>query len=319
MQATLVTTAKNEGPYILEWVAHHKRIGFDNIVFFQNDSDDYTHQTLVALRKLGEVEYYYNRAESGQHQVKAYKRASKTEAFRNSNWSMALDLDEFLTVHVGDGTVKDLVEACPDCDQITINWKLFGNSGHRFLRDDLVTERFSKAEPCDLVAEHLVGFKSLFRNEAFGRPGIHNPRDAKKPESAIRKRNGSGLPEDKYVVKNWRCTDPGKRSLAQVNHYAVKDTASYVLKNARGSAHQANRNLDTRYWRLNNFNSEDDLSLVRKSGLLRDHMNRLNHRSNDRLYAMREKAIRTHRERFDVLIQKPENAKLFETCNTISK
>jgi muconolactone delta-isomerase len=43
---TLVATLKNEGPYLWEWVAYHKSIGFDNIVIFQNDSNDMTHGIL---------------------------------------------------------------------------------------------------------------------------------------------------------------------------------------------------------------------------------------------------------------------------------
>jgi hypothetical protein len=33
---TLVATVKNEGPYLWGWVAHHKSIGFYNMVIFQN-------------------------------------------------------------------------------------------------------------------------------------------------------------------------------------------------------------------------------------------------------------------------------------------
>jgi hypothetical protein len=33
---SLVATVKNEGPYLLEWVAHHNSIVFDNTVIFQN-------------------------------------------------------------------------------------------------------------------------------------------------------------------------------------------------------------------------------------------------------------------------------------------
>ena len=57
MSYTLVATAKNEGPYLLEWVAYHRMIGFDNILIFQNDSDDYTHETLRILDSLGVVQY----------------------------------------------------------------------------------------------------------------------------------------------------------------------------------------------------------------------------------------------------------------------
>lgn len=319
MKATLVATAKNEGPYILEWVAHHRLIGFTDILFFQNDSDDYTHQTLKALHNLGVVKYFYNRAQQGKHQVRAYKRASNQAALKNADWALALDLDEFLTIHVGQGKLADLVEASPDCDQLVVNWKLFGNDGHGMLTDELVTERFTSAEPVDLVQSSYSGFKSLFRPSSFGRPGIHNPRDIKKPEDAIRRVNGSGLTDAQFQLKNWRSTDPKKRSLAQVNHYAVKDTATYVVKNARGSAHQASRDLNTRYWELNNFNTQQDMSMVRRSGAVRDEMHRLNDRSNDRLFSMRNKALEKHRARFNRLMEEACNVELYHKCSSITK
>ena len=39
---TVVSTMKNEGPYILEWVAHYKALGFDRIVVCTNDCEDTT-------------------------------------------------------------------------------------------------------------------------------------------------------------------------------------------------------------------------------------------------------------------------------------
>lgn len=319
MRATLVATAKNEGPYILEWVAHHRLVGFTDILFFQNDSDDFTHQTLRALHDLGQVRYFYNRAQKGQHQVKAYKRAAAEPEFRDADWAMALDLDEFLTIHVGRGKLADLVEASPSCDQLVVNWKLFGNGGQATLKDGLVTERFASAEPDALIQDNYSGFKSMFSPKSFGRPGIHNPRHATKPEPSIRRANGSGLVDTQFALKNWRSKDPEKRCLAQVNHYAVKDTASYLIKTSRGSAHQAGRELDTRYWRQNNFNTQQDLSMVRRSGAIHDEMHRLDALSNGRLFEMRRKALDKHQSRFKLLMQEAENVDLYDKCAAISK
>lgn len=43
MRACLMATAKNEAPYLLEWVAHQQTVGFTDIILFQNDSGDLTH------------------------------------------------------------------------------------------------------------------------------------------------------------------------------------------------------------------------------------------------------------------------------------
>ena len=69
LRAFLVGTAKNEGPFLLEWVAHHLEVGFTDIVLYQNDSDDLTHEMASILRDLGVIQYYINRAPRGGHQV----------------------------------------------------------------------------------------------------------------------------------------------------------------------------------------------------------------------------------------------------------
>lgn len=59
-RAFLVGTAKNEGPYILEWVAHHLEVGFTDIALYQNDSDDLTHEIMRTLAGLGVIQYFPN-------------------------------------------------------------------------------------------------------------------------------------------------------------------------------------------------------------------------------------------------------------------
>ncbi len=124
----LVASVKNEGPNILEWVAHHCLCGFDRIQIFQNDSNDTTPRTLRALDQLGVIEFFQNRnAEPGAHQRRAYRRASRSAAYAESDWCMVLDCDEFLAVKTGGGKVQDLIEACPDdADAILVNWRVFG-------------------------------------------------------------------------------------------------------------------------------------------------------------------------------------------------
>ncbi|MEL7000367.1 MAG: glycosyltransferase family 2 protein, partial [Pseudomonadota bacterium] len=44
---------RNEAPYVLEWVAYHRIIGFDHIVVCTNDCDDNTPALLDAIAELG--------------------------------------------------------------------------------------------------------------------------------------------------------------------------------------------------------------------------------------------------------------------------
>ena len=52
---TVVSTMKNEGPYILDWVAHYKTLGFDHILVCTNDCTDPTVDILLRLQELGYV------------------------------------------------------------------------------------------------------------------------------------------------------------------------------------------------------------------------------------------------------------------------
>jgi hypothetical protein len=245
-RSVLVATAKNEAPYLLEWVAHHLELGFDDILLYQNDSDDLTHETMTLLQEMGVVAYADNRAAPGRHQIRAYLRASRLPAYKAADWVIALDLDEFLVVKTGDGRLADLLAALPDADVIRLNWRVFGSSHHRQLSQDLVTDRF-RLTGHGVDADRLQPYKTLFRPEPFLRPGVHRPPPREGvDESGLRVLNGSGLALPDFRELNFNCTDPGAARLAQINHYMVRDLASFTLKTMRGSAHQSNRAIGRR-------------------------------------------------------------------------
>lgn len=311
---TLVATAKNEGPYLFEWVAHHRMIGFDHILMFQNDSDDLTHETLRLLHDMGEVEYRYNRAAPGKHQVRAYKRAARQDAYQGADWVMALDLDEFLQISAGDGRLPDLAAALPAADEVLVNWRRFGNGGCLDLTGDLVTERFLQAEYRDRITTHLTPYKALFRPGLWERPGIHRPSGLRGEEAQVRVCNGSGLMLGDFERRGFRCLDPERSRLAQVNHYIVRDAASFVLKSHRGSAHQSDRGIDKSYWRRRNFNDERDDRLAQRSAALTEYMAEMDARSDGRLARLRHDAIVLHQERFQALLQQDVYRDLYAFC-----
>ena len=53
MRATAVLTVRNEGAFLLEWLAHHKGIGFTDFLVFSNDCDDGTDAMLDRLARDG--------------------------------------------------------------------------------------------------------------------------------------------------------------------------------------------------------------------------------------------------------------------------
>ncbi|MGI9394164.1 MAG: glycosyltransferase family 2 protein, partial [Boseongicola sp.] len=177
-EVLLVATIKDEGPHILEWVAHHRLIGFDRIMLFENDSTDLTNRTLGLLGRMGVVEFHKNSRPEGDYQNRAYRRAGRSAAYQECEWCMSLDGDEFLSVNVGNGTVHDLIAATPDADAILVSWRNFGSGGYVDISPEMVTRRFVTTNPVDEIrAEKPEGFKSVFRTDAFKRPGIHKARE----------------------------------------------------------------------------------------------------------------------------------------------
>ncbi len=314
MLSTIVTIAKNEGPYIWEWVAHHKMIGFDNIIMFQNDSDDLTHEIMSALRAAGVIKYFYNRAETGRHQTAAYQRSTRQEEYRSADWVMALDMDEFLVINTGDGTLNALYDAMPEFDCALINWKLFGSSGLVAMSDQPVTHRFVLAEEDDGIKRSRRPFKCLFRPSLFKRPGIHRAVGFDENDPQVKYVNGSGMPSSEFEILNFQCGDPRGRSLAQINHYIVKDPQSFVLKHARGSAHQSFRAIDAGYWKKRNRNREKDTGLLARGDALRAKMDELDQLTGGKLSQYTSESLQRHRDKFQQIVKDEGPRSLYHYC-----
>lgn len=312
--ATLVATAKNEGPFFWEWVAWHRSIGFEKIVIFQNDSDDLTHAILKCLEKTGAIRYFYNEAAPNKHQIRAYQRSTQAQDYKDAAWIMALDIDEFMVIKTGDGTLTALFEAVPSCDAILANWRLFGSSGQTEMTDGLVTDRFLYAEPKNRILTNSAGIKTLFRRTEFRRPGVHVPieHDGK---TNLRYVNGSGLTKDEFTFDNWRSMDPRKREFVQINHYMIKDPQSFVVKSGRGRAHQIERSVDKSYWRKHNFNNERDLAISRYRNRLLSEMKALNDATDGQLSNLTQRSQARHLQRFNELREDDDFKSLYRFCH----
>ena len=306
----LVTTVKDEGPNILEWVAWHRLCGFDRIMVFQNGSSDLTQRSLRVMHSHGIVEYVPNEQGRSSPQIRAYARASASEAFAKADWCLAIDGDEFFVSRVGTGTVGELIEGISGADAMLINWRNFGSSGHRELSDDVATARFTHTVPTTHVARNLTGFKSLFRTAAYSRIGIHNARYPR--QEVIRSVNGSGLEDGHFERLNWRCKDPGGMALAQISHFPLRDASSFLLKTLRGRGHQDDFAAWEKYWRRFEHNKVEDRTLADRADDIRGEMARLDEISEGRLMLIRRKSLHIWRQAVAEALAVPGNRALFD-------
>ncbi len=126
----LVATARNDGPTILEWVAHHRLCGFDHIRIHHDSSDDTTGQTLRVLSRIGAIDL-----------------AAPGTDLPEADWTLELDIADWLCIQAGDGRLADLVTIAPD--GAALPRRIFGSAGNTTLKNDLVTERYTACANAD--------------------------------------------------------------------------------------------------------------------------------------------------------------------------
>lgn len=266
----LVSTMKNEGPYLLEWLAYHKSIGIHDFCIFSNDCTDGTNLILNRLDQMGVIRHFDNPLGPRMDpQRAAYSRANRMEFVRAHDYVLIVDADEYLNIHIGDNSVQALIDACGAPDAISVNWRLMGSCGEaRFDPTRLITERFTNGSDFENPENGLVwGFKTLFKPAAFDFYGVHRPKFLKNKDLDsvnIRWTNGSGQPMgDKYLKTGWRSNkDNLGYAFAQVNHYAIKSREDFLLKRLRGTANSKNKGrIDMGYWDKYDINTVADRSI----------------------------------------------------------
>lgn len=292
-RCAIVTTMKNEGPFMLEWIAYNRAIGFQDILIYTNDCDDGTDKIAMRLEEIGVAAHADNRFKKGASpQRVALRRALKHEFYEQADWIICADCDEFLNIRVGEGRLPDLFEATGDADAISFCWKLFGCGDQVTYRDRFIHEHFTWGAPETFRERYRsLGLKTIFRpSEVIRKFGVHRPKFyADHPKDFIWKDAGGQIMPEAYFDQGWTAHPTFSHAFARLHHYAVRSVDSFLVKRDRGRTNHIDRDQGVAYWSDMNLNIEQDASLV-------------------------PMAERTRRE-FDALMADPEIARLHaEAC-----
>lgn len=265
-KVTVVTTMKDEGAYILDWVAHYRALGATDIVVFTNDCSDPTDMILRNLNRLGEVHHRFNRVMRRGPHKSALMWGEHEPVVRDADWIFVADVDEFLQINVGDGTFKALIDAFPGVDAISLVWRIFGNNGVQGIEDAPVPLQFTRAQPSEgRVGEHRF-FKTLWRNDRtkFNRMGVHRPFVQQDP-APIHWITPDGTRFDDRQIKGSLHVNTGYGyEVAQLNHYALRSMDAFLNKQRRGRANHVNGKLELGYWNKFDLNDVEDSALAER-------------------------------------------------------
>ncbi len=268
-----LSTMKDEGPYVVEWVAHHLAVGFTDIMVYTNDCSDGTDTILKHLESLDIGVYHRENIipEGVKPQPSMLHLAGQEELVQGSTWLLVLDADEFMCInhpsHHLDGLADDLEKI--GAAAMVCTWRIFGSSGLRDWSRAPVTDQFTRAAP--VFWNFGWGTKTMLKfDPKYLRLGVHRPiiksqwKDTDWPDTQLWV-NGSGRPlEDWFKLRGWRSI---RRTVgydwAQINHYAIKSMDAYSLRKFRGNVNLKKDKYNSDYWSLQDRNEVEDKNIFR--------------------------------------------------------
>jgi glycosyltransferase involved in cell wall biosynthesis len=268
--AALCAIMKNECPYILEWVAFHRVVGFGEIFVYDNDSTDNTSDLLARLDAANIVKSIAWPSVAGIPPQRAAYADVLTRV--KSEWVCFIDADEFINLKL-DETIQTFLRRFPaSVSAIAMNWRVFGSSGLSTFEPGLVTRRFTRGSRRDApVNRHC---KTIARAKDIEEMHIHR--------CFLQRGSYADEAGQSVEIQKMGLTASPRTDIVQINHYVVKSLEEFALKQQRGNANRATSDAD-KYQRLNhNFfvahdlNDESDLSIQRFDARLTDELAFLN-------------------------------------------
>ncbi len=231
-RAAVVGTMRNDGIYIMEWVAHYRALGFEHLFVYTNDNTDDSLQLLGLLARHGVLTVIENDISGGAlPEVKAYGHAlGLLQELRDFEWALFVDSDEFLIPsdrygHSVQGVLDAIDRTFPNRDVagVCFDWLWFISDMVFERRPGLLCERFQNARP-HWLAKCLVRVRDVMSMRLQHFPELE--------------------PGLLVVDSNLKVLDPAtiwERRVAEyaggrINHYWPRSFEEFAVKKARGAA-----------------------------------------------------------------------------------
>lgn len=229
-RACIVTSARDEGIYLLEWIAFHRIVGFDHLFVYSNDNSDGSDELLRALHEAGVVTWVQSSVGVGRRaQFKAFGHALRVMPDTlDYEWSLLIDLDEFFSPNPIFGTVDRFLawHECRTVDAIGINWLMVGSNGETLWRDAPLIQRF----PAAIMGanQHI---KTLFRTRNFIHSYAHDPATFQDVSASFR--NASGKPHQYDPARSRGIALNPDIAAASIVHFFFKSNEEHIWKASR--------------------------------------------------------------------------------------
>jgi hypothetical protein len=162
----IVAPAKQEAPYLLEWIAYHRALGVELFLIGDNGGTDSTSTLLQSLDHLGLIQRHDWRGETA-FQARFYRDAIP-KLCGLADICAVIDVDEYLRPVEGRSDIGCAVAelfARPEISAVGLSRTNYGSSGRVEPGEGLVIERFTRRAPIEHPFSRTV--KTIIRPERF--------------------------------------------------------------------------------------------------------------------------------------------------------
>lgn len=259
---------RNEGAFLVEWVSWYKAMGFDVLVGV-NDCTDHSPALLQALADAGWLTWFEHTPKDGvPPKSSAHAAMRRQQAVKDTDWLLICDVDEFLVLHVGDGSIGSFLDMMGrDYLGMAFHWQCFGNAGWLQYRDVLVHQQFLRCGAGQRQVNAM--FKTLFRDPLrYKKYSDHSPFDF---DGVWGEGRNVIVDSERRVIDKF-LTDPQPIRFstvdqithrnAQMNHYVIRSDESFALKRGIKSASAFKNRYTDQFYKARNVNGRKDGSAL---------------------------------------------------------
>jgi hypothetical protein len=216
---SIAAIARDEGPYLLEWLEFHRMVGVDHFYFYDNGSMDNTKDILRPYLEQNIVEVIDWPGDPDQ--PACYMDCIRRFKDRSS-WIAVIDVDEFI-VPVATSTVPEFLREFESANGLGVNEFVYGSSGHRQKPLGLQTANFLRRLEKDHIAN--LHIKSIV-----------NPRKVTECCGGHHFKFLDGQPvvsESHWPIRTGPRSLRNQTQKIRINHYFTRSQEEYAKKMAR--------------------------------------------------------------------------------------
>ncbi|MDL2272780.1 glycosyltransferase family 92 protein [Desulfovibrio sp. OttesenSCG-928-I05] len=248
----LCCIAKNETPFLREWVAYHALRGVEHFYIYDNMSDEPIIETLKGYADPARVTV--KRIHGKVRQLDAYQDCLDHYGAEN-RWIGFIDLDEFV-LPMQDSDIRVLLSEFEEYAALGLTWRVFSSSGH--------LGRPRGGQLANYTEALLDGHLRNAHIKSFVNPA--RIAGSRNPHFFWYKPGGYAVTDEHLPIPPDLAYAPSLRKLARINHYFYRSQQDFEEKILRGRgtvADPALNNKITSFWGQTRYPVEEDREILR--------------------------------------------------------